>query len=178
MCGDTVSEFTLPVPGESPGELTIVVAPPPRVLVLGAGLDAQPVVRFAAELGWRCTVCDHRPAYLKSSQFPDAVATHCIPADELAATLDLSHYDMAIIMSHHLASERAYLAQLADTDMRYIGLLGPPKRRERLVSELGERGVRLGERLHGPAGLPIGGRGPEVIALSIVAEMQQALAET
>jgi xanthine/CO dehydrogenase XdhC/CoxF family maturation factor len=33
------------------------------------------------------------------------------------------------------------------------------------------------EQLHGPAGLKLGGRGPEVIALSIIAQMQQVLAK-
>ena len=98
-----------------------------------------------------------------------------MPASELSATLDLSHYDAAVIMSHHLASDRAYLEQLATTDMRYVGLLGPAARRDRLLSEVGESGRSLSNRLHGPAGIDIGGRGPAAIALSIVAEVQGVL---
>jgi xanthine dehydrogenase accessory factor len=78
-------------------------------------------------------------------------------------------------MSHHLVSDRTYLEQLAATDMAYIGLLGPRQRRARLLSDLGETGRQLASRLHGPAGLDIGGRGPAPIALSIVAEMQKVL---
>ena len=78
-------------------------------------------------------------------------------------------------MSHHLASDRAYLGQLAATDVRYIGLLGPAARRDRLLSELGEAGKALTGRLHGPAGIDLGGRGPAAIALSIVAEVQGVL---
>ena len=78
-------------------------------------------------------------------------------------------------MSHHLVSDRQYLAQLAATGMRYIGLLGPVDRRRRLLEELGDVGVKLGSRVHGPAGIDIGGRGPAAIALSIIAEMHQAL---
>ena len=155
--------------------LLAAINPPPRLLVLGAGPDAEPVVRFAAELGWRCTVVDHRDAYVESGSFEGAEKLICLPAGELAATLDLSHYDAAVIMSHHLASDRAYLEQLATTDMRYVGLLGPAARRDRLLSEVGESGGSLSGRLHGPAGIDIGGRGPAAIALSIVAEVQGVL---
>ena len=161
--------------GYSISILLAAINPPPRLLVLGAGPDAEPVVRFAAELGWRSTVVDHRDAYVASGSFDGAEKLICLPVGELAATLDLSHYDAAVIMSHHLASDRAYLEQLAPTDMRYVGLLGPAARRDRLLSELGESGTSLSGRLHGPAGIDIGGRGPAAIALSIVAEVQGVL---
>ena len=91
----------------------------------------------------------------------------------------ISHrFAAAIVMSHHLVSDRVYLEQLAATKVAYIGLLGPRHRRARLLDELGDAGAGLEGRLHGPAGLDIGGRGPAPIALSIVAEMQQALSKT
>lgn len=175
--GDTPQELALQVGIEDIGAIKLLIQPPPQVLVLGAGLDAEPVVRFAAELGWRCTVVDHRPAYLQNGDFSAAVATHCQPVDELAATLDLERFDAAIVMSHHLVSDRAYLAQLAATGIRYVGLLGPRHRRERLLADLGDQASGLEGRLHGPAGLDIGGRGPGPIALSIVAQVQKILAE-
>lgn len=171
--GHEAAEIELPV-AEGSGPLRIVVEPPPRVLVLGAGLDAEPVVRFAAELGWRCTVVDHRDAYIASGDFELAEACHCTPVDELSKLLDLSAYDMAIIMSHHLASDRGYLRQLAGTAMCYVGLLGPRARRDRLLAQLGADAGALSQSLRGPAGIDLGGRGPAPIALSIIAEMQQA----
>jgi xanthine dehydrogenase accessory factor len=75
-------------------------------------------------------------------------------------------------MSHHLASDRDYLRQLAGTDIGYVGLLGPANRRNRLLAELGEEAGALDGRIHGPAGLDLGGRGAAAIALSIVAEVQ------
>ena len=157
------------------GVLNAPVNPPPRLLVLGAGPDAEPLVRIASELGWRCTVADHRDAYVGSGSFAAAERVMCQPAGDLSGALDLSHYQAAVIMSHHLASDRSYLEQLAATDMRYVGLLGPTARRDRLLSELGERGRGLAGRLRGPAGIDIGGRGAAAIALSIVAEVQGVL---
>ena len=156
--------------------LCALLRPPPQILVLGGGLDAKPVIRFAKELGWRVTAQDHRPAYVNSGNISDADAAHCLPVADISSELDLDRYAAAIVMSHHLASDRAYLAQLADSAIGYIGLLGPVDRRRTLVDELGELAVKLDGRLQGPAGLDIGGRGPASIALSIVAGMHQALA--
>jgi xanthine/CO dehydrogenase XdhC/CoxF family maturation factor len=155
--------------------LLTLLQPPPAILVLGAGLDAEPVVRFANELGWRVTIQDHRPAYIQSGNFAGAEQIHCLPVDTIAAELDLDRYAAAIVMSHHLVSDRQYLSQLAGSRIPYIGLLGPIERRRRLVSELGGQSGKLESRLHGPAGIDIGGRGPASIALSIVAEMHQEL---
>lgn len=171
--GTEPAEIEFELPGETAAPMTLNIVPPPAVLILGAGPDAEPVLRIAAELGWRCTVVDHRPAYIESGRFGAAVAVHCLAADELSKTLDLDAFSMAVIMSHHLASDRSYLRQLAATDLRYIGLLGPPGRRQRLLDELGGVAGQLRGRLHGPAGLDLGGRGPGPIALSIVAEMQK-----
>ena len=149
----------------------------PALLVMGAGLDSEPVVRFATELGWRCTVVDHRPAYIDGRQYPELTRSLRCDAEQISDEVDLGDYDMALVMSHHLASDRSYLAQLAATDIGYVGLLGPEGRRKRLINEIGDAAARLQGRLHGPAGIRLGGRGPAAIALEIVAEMQQFLAD-
>ena len=163
------------VGGQPVTVLAASLEPPHRLLILGAGLDAEPVVRIASEMGWRCTVVDHRQAYVDSGDFGKADDVLCAPAETLSALVDFARFDAAVIMSHHLVSDRAYLEQLADSGIPYIGLLGPAQRRDRLLGEIGAAAARLGERLHGPAGLDIGGRGPAVIALAIVAEIQSVL---
>lgn len=152
-----------------------VLRPPPNVLVLGAGLDAQPVVRFCSELGWRVAVQDHRPAYIERGDFSTAESLRSVSAQTLADEIDLGRFDAAVVMSHHLATDREYLKHLAATDIPYIGLLGPQDRRKRLLAELGDSSSKLEARLHGPAGLDLGGRGPTSIALSIVSHIHQVL---
>ena len=163
---------TLEPGGHAVDVLFAPLLPPPRILVLGAGLDAEPLVRLASELGWRVTVQDHRPAYIEKGDFSAAQEVLCEPADTIGAKLDWARYRAAIVMSHHLDTDRKYLAQLAETRIPYVGLLGPRNRRRRLLDELGPDVARgLEPRLHGPAGLDIGGDGPASIALSILAEM-------
>jgi xanthine dehydrogenase accessory factor len=142
---------------------------PPKLLLLGAGPDAAPVVDFAARLNWKVTLIDHRPAYADASHFPSAEAVVQAQPDEIP--LDLAHFSAAVVMSHHLPSDLKYLRALAATSIPYIGLLGPAVRRERLLADLGADADRIRTRLHAPVGLAIGGRSPESIALAIVAEI-------
>lgn len=166
--GDTLFGVTGP---EADDMLHTELRPLPRLLVLGAGPDAAPVVTLADVLGWRITVVDHRPAYLERPAFAVADARVCTRADALAMQVPLAHFAAAIVMSHHLATDRGYLAALATCAIPYIGLLGPPGRRDRLLGELGDAASALRDRLHGPAGLDIGADSPESIALSILAEV-------
>lgn len=155
--------------------LEVFIAPvtlPPALLICGAGPDAIPVASFAVSLGWRVTVYDHRPAYALPENFAGAVRVLLGRPDELTERLDLSKIDAAVIMSHHLPADVEYLRCLALHPPGYLGALGPPARREKLLSEAGpEVSALMRERLYGPAGLAIGGSSPESIALAIVAQI-------
>lgn len=151
------------------------VRPIPKLLVLGAGLDAVPLVAMAAELGWFVTVADHRPAYLERGGFERAERTVLIEPEGLRRALPLDDYDAVVVMSHHLATDRKYLAELASAATRYLGVLGPRARRGRLLHDLADVAPQLSERLKGPVGLDIGADSPESIALSILAELYSTL---
>ena len=144
---------------------------PPKLLLLGAGPDAAPVVDFAARLNWKVTVLDHRPAYADATHFPAADRVLQAQPDELLSTVDPAHFSAAVVMSHHLPSDLKYLRALAATSIPYIGLLGPAARRERLLADLEADADKILARLHAPVGLALGGRSPESIALAIVAEI-------
>ncbi len=156
--------------------MLLPVPPPPRLLICGAGDDARPLARQAVALGFDVTVCDHRPALLAPAYFP-----HCRlidrPAGEFARLPEFAECDAAVVMSHHLAADAAYLGALADcVKVGYVGLLGPPPRRERLLDMLGARAARLDGRLRAPVGLDIGARTPEAIALAAAGELHAWIA--
>lgn len=145
---------------------------PPRLLLLGGGPDAAPVVELAARQSWKVTVVDHRPAYAQADHFPGAERVVLARPNEFLPAIDVAHFSAAVVMSHHLPSDLEYLRSLAQTAIPYIGLLGPAQRREKLLADLGGEPARsLRPRLHAPVGLPLGGRTPESIALAIIAEI-------
>jgi xanthine/CO dehydrogenase XdhC/CoxF family maturation factor len=152
------------------------LAPPPRVLICGAGPDAEPLVSAARALRWQVTVVDHRPAYAIPSRFPGA-EVRLADASSLRACLDIPRLHAAVVMSHHLPSDASYLRELAEAGTpRYVGLLGPMARRSRLAKELGTAAEKLRPRLRAPVGLDIGAATPEAIALAIVSEIHAWLA--
>ncbi|HEX7417861.1 MAG TPA: XdhC family protein [Steroidobacteraceae bacterium] len=155
--------------------LALPLVLPPRLLLLGGGPDAVPVVELAASLGWKTTVVDHRPAYIGAQRFALAERVVLAQPQALHAQVTIADYAAAVVMSHHFDSDLAYLRALAASDMSYIGLLGPPARREKLLAELGAEVAGLRLRLRAPIGLDIGARTPEAIALAIVAEIHAVL---
>ena len=160
---------TLPV-GDEQETWIQVLAPLPRMLVCGAGPDAEPLVALLRALRLPVTVSDHRPAYLDPSRFPGATLS-LGSADSLGERLPLATFFAAVVMSHHLGSDESYLRVLAASAVAHVGLLGPRPRRERLLAALGADAQRLRGRLRGPVGLDIGAVTPEGIALAIGAEL-------
>jgi len=151
--------------------LLIPIMPPPSILICGAGHDALPVANLAAEMGWNCTIVDHRPGFARADRFPKACDVHVLQPAELGQHVRLDEIDAAVLMTHHLGHDRTYLSQLVDASLSYIGLLGPRARRDRLLSEIGAADFPV----FGPAGLDIGAELPESIALAIVAEIHAFL---
>lgn len=159
-----------------PGFFVEVVAPPPAVTIFGAGDDTRPLVEFADGLDWHVTVADGRANLARVERFPAAARVGGLE-DALAA---LTADDAAVVMTHSYEQDGQILRGLLARELRYIGLLGPRARTERLVSEvareLGLEPEACLARLHSPVGLDLGGHAPAAIALSIVAELQAVFA--
>ncbi len=152
-----------------------VLTPPLRLVVYGAGNDAQPLVRLAASLGWHITVVDGRPNLATAARFPGAAAVRLVPVAELPTQApDLLAYH--VLLSHNYAYDLAALHALLPTSVPYIGLLGPRLKAARLLDELELSEAAVDELmqgpLHSPIGLDLGSETPAEIALAIVAEIQ------
>jgi xanthine/CO dehydrogenase XdhC/CoxF family maturation factor len=153
--------------------------PPVHLLVVGAERDAPALARLAAELGWAATVVDPRPTDAAAARFR-GLARYVGPAPAaLAAEVELSARTAAVLATHRYLDDLAYLEPLAGSGVGHLALLGPVRRRERLLADFGRRrpdlAAGLAARLHGPAGLDLGGRSPAEVALAVVAEAQAAL---
>src|SRR3989304_412547 len=142
--------------------------PPLRLVARGAGHDAIPLVRQAAELGWRVVVADVRRALLNGERFPGAEFSAADPGPGAAAPTP-DERTAVVLMSHNYLRDIAYLGALLDSPLAYLGVLGPRGRTEQMLGELGGREVI--DRLHAPGGVDIGAEGREEVALAIVAEI-------
>ncbi len=151
---------------------------PIAVKLFGAGADAVPFVRIATELGWQITVHDHRPAFLTAERFPTAQMLAHQTADDAMTDLETDDRTAIVIMTHNYARDRYILPRALSSDAFYIGALGPKRRTEQLLEEIG--GSFTSDqlaRLYAPAGLDIGADTPEGIALSIIGEIQTVISD-
>src|SRR5256886_2604314 len=148
-----------------------VLVPPPQLVVLGAGDDARPLVRFAADVGVRVVVVDRRPGYLTRERFPGAAALVESAGDELDAVLPLDAECYAVVMNHNFADDQAYVRALMKTPVAYVGMLGPRQRTERILRNLAAEGPMDEARVYGPVGLDIGTDGAEHVAVAVIAEV-------
>jgi xanthine/CO dehydrogenase XdhC/CoxF family maturation factor len=155
-----------------------VLTPPVRWTIFGAGHSALAVARLARELGWNTTVVDCRSAFPIPKKFFAECSDRflqCEP-ERILEHLSLTPECLAVLMTHNYEHDRLILERVLPLSLRYVGLLGPRKRSERLLGELEESGLRFTRSgLRFPVGLDIGGDGPAAIALSILAEAQAVL---
>ncbi len=179
---NVVRNLTLP-DATMAGVLIETVAPPLPLTIFGAGDDAMPLAQMAKLLGWHVTVIDARPAYATGARFPTADAVLCLRPEALitSAQVVFPPESMVMIMTHNFSHDLGLLRVLAPRSLRYIGILGPKSRTQRLLDDLVSEGIPFSEenlaRVHGPAGLDVGAETPEEIAVSIIGEMQSVLSE-
>ena len=156
------------------------LAPPVSLLLFGGGPDVPPMVKLARELGHEITVIDRRPEFAVADQFPGADRVLAAKPHQISSHLRPDDRTVAVVMNHHYETDRDVLATLLPLGLRYIAVLGPRRRTDRILTELMEDGLNLSDdmraSIHAPAGLDLGSETPEQIALSILAEIQSTLA--
>jgi xanthine/CO dehydrogenase XdhC/CoxF family maturation factor len=145
------------------------IDPPLSLVIFGAGHDAIPLVNFARQLGWDIAVADGRPAYARPERFPGADCVVTLTPGSTLSEFDIDQDTAVVMMTHNYPLDALLLPQILGLRPRYLGLLGPRARADRLFAELG---LNQPPFVHAPAGLDAGCDSPEAIALSIVTEIQ------
>ncbi|WP_135854016.1 XdhC family protein [Halorussus salinus] len=149
--------------------------PPPELLVFGHGADVRPVSRLARDAGFRVTVATARGARADGERFPAAHEVTATRPSEIADAIPRPAETYAVVMSHNFVDDRLAVEALLETDVPYVGLMGPRKRFEEMREEVAESRSPLSadelERVGTPVGLDLGGGEPYQIALSVVGEV-------
>ena len=151
-----------------------------RLVVIGSEHDAVQLCSFASGMGWEVRVIAHPTEEKQLTDFPGALSLEGIIAEKL----DISQIDQqtaVILMTHSYVKDLQFLIALQHSHPAYLGLLGPNKRRERLLNEFLEQCPDIDDtffdHVYGPAGLNIGGETPQEIAIAILAEILSVVRE-
>ena len=143
------------------------VLPRPVLWLAGNGLIAETVCEFAQRAGFDVEVNDSQAS---GSKFP--AARRIINDDGQYRDLTPKPGDFVVIATHH-KGDYISLTRVLQSDAAYIGLVSSRKRAELITTRLAKEGISLEalKRIRAPAGLDLGARTPEEIALAIVSEM-------
>ncbi|MFV0594242.1 XdhC family protein [Shewanella sp.] len=152
--------------------LIIPLRPRFHLGIFGGGIDAKPVAAIAHSLGWQVSVFDSRTAYARSADFPHA---HIIKQSVNEATTLVASLDCAVVMHHNLNLDAAALKAIQPFDLKYVGLLGPTHRRDKVLAMAELNTDSFSGFFSAPAGLALGGELPSAIALSILAQCHGVL---
>ncbi len=147
---------------------------PATLVLLGGGHVNLQVARIASIVGYRVMVADDRPEFASKERFPMAEAVAVASYDRPLDAFPVNANTAIVVGTRGHNFDDMALEAAVKSDAGYIGLLGSKRKAILIYEALLKRGVPL-ERLkqvHSPMGLDIGGRNPEEIAVSIVAELQ------
>jgi len=148
-------------------EVLLEALRPQQLLVLvGVNAVSHALAATAASLGWKSLLVDDGAAAdVARSSLPSGATVLRAGPRELREHVAGDPCCAAVVTTFKLEKDLAYLAELAQITLGYLGAIGSRERSERMRAATGAA------MLHAPAGLDIGAATPQEIALAIVAEI-------
>lgn len=163
--------------GEDGEELFIEFHPPVLKLIIVGGVHiAIPLAHQAKLLGYRVHVIDPRGAFGKDTRFPHVDGLFTSWPDKALDEIGLDSGSAVAVLTHDPKIDDPALSKALSSSAFYVGALGSKRTQKNRRRRLLESGLAREQmaRLYGPIGLDLGGRSPEEIALSIMAEIVAA----
>lgn len=157
-----------------------IYKPPVKLVIVGAGNDAQILAQQANILGWDVIVTDGRPSHANKTRFTTSCQIIVSKPENTLDNISLDNRSCCVLMSHNYNYDLSVLKLLLKEDViPYIGILGPLKKHHKMLEELEQDGIILKQdvlnKIFAPIGLEIGAETPAEIGLSILAEIQAVL---
>ncbi len=154
--------------------------PPVKLILVGAGNDAQILAQQADLLGWDVVVTDGRPTHANKDRFTSSCQIIVSKPEQTLENIEIDTRSCFVLMSHNYKYDLAVLKLLlAEKTIPYIGILGPLKKYQRMLNDLEVEGFDLTtedlKKIYAPVGLEIEAETPAEIGLSILAEIQSVL---
>ncbi|MFN3936114.1 MAG: XdhC family protein [Gemmobacter sp.] len=161
---------------EESGEFVALFNPPLRMIVVGAVHIAQALLPMAALAGYDVTLIDPRAAFGSETRFPGVRVLDDWP-DEAIAALGLDARTAVVTLTHDPKIDDPAVMAALRSPVFYLGCLGSRRTHGKRMDRLRAAGFSEAEidRIHAPVGLDIGARTPAEIAVSVLAQVVQAL---
>lgn len=134
------------------GTVTTTWSPTPTLVVMGPGPIAAALAQAAQFMGWKI---EHTP----NAEAGVALAT------------SLSSIDSIVVIGHDVEGTGRVLQAALGSQAGYIGSIGPEALQVARGDWLAYRGITDTSRVIGPAGIEIGAKRPEEVAIAVVAQI-------
>ena len=146
-----------------------------RIVIFGAGHEANALSRVLVDLDCRITCYDTREEWL--ARLPDSVRLTRVHSTDLASEVaGLPDDAFVLLMTMGHTTDRPILLEILRTrSFPYLGVIGSKAKAARLRKDIAEAGLPpdAGKAFYCPIGLPVGSNHPTEIAVSIVAQLLQ-----
>lgn len=161
---------------EEDGRFIAVHNPPLRMIVVGAVHIAQALLTIARTCGYDCTLVDPRSAFGSADRFPGETILEDWP-DEALTALRPDARTAIVTLTHDPKLDDPAIRYALSSPVFYLGCLGSPKTHAKRLDRLRAAGFDDAQlaRIHAPVGLAIGAKTPAEIAVSVMAQVTQAL---
>ena len=146
----------------------------PHLYIFGAGHVGLALCRVLNETPFIVHLIDEREEWVFSKTVSDAVIRHREHWKNFLETLRWNKDKTYIaIMTPHHKFDQHVLELVIDKPTKYVGLMGSQNKWQSIRGQLIEKGVKEIDlnRVCCPIGLPVGGKSPPEIAISISAEL-------
>ncbi|MEA4926541.1 MAG: XdhC/CoxI family protein [Syntrophomonadaceae bacterium] len=147
--------------------------PEARLIILGGGHIAKPLVEFGSKVGFLVTVVDDRPMFANRDRFPEAEKVICESFSRCFDQLNLNESAYVVIVTRGHRHDFDCLQQVLHYKTAYTGMIGSKRRVKMVKEQLVNEGypAELIDSVNAPIGLKIGAVTPEEIAISIIAQV-------
>jgi xanthine dehydrogenase accessory factor len=167
---------SLQIPNVS-GKLEVffeVMPEPARLVVVGAGHIAVPLVQIGKVLEFHVTVIDDRLLYANRERFPSADQVLVGDMAQMLHEMKITPACYIVLITRGHAYDEPCLREIIHSEAKYIGMIGSRRRIKACFQRFRDQDKiadELIERVYAPIGLDIGTETPPEIALSILGEI-------
>ena len=146
----------------------------PKVFIFGAGHVGQNLANTLVGTPFKVHLNDTREEWIQhESLSPDVIKISEDPLQFSNSNEWLSGSSLALIMTHSHQLDFDLLSQLVDKNLLYLGLIGSQTKWLRFKKRLEENEYEKSDiqKVKCPIGIPLGGKAPQEIAISVSAEL-------
>jgi xanthine dehydrogenase accessory factor len=148
------------------------LTPAVHVIIVGATHIGQLLSDLVRRIGWNVSIVDPRSAFATEDRF-GGIARHTEWPEASLKALTLDRHTAVVALTHVGQIDDEALVAALGSRCFYVGALGSQRNHAGRVERLRTAGLKEADiaRIRAPIGLAIGAKGPEEIAVAILAEI-------